>query len=148
MSEAKTPTNPRTALREARQQRVRVIAGGVAPIRVFAANEDMLRVLRHPRGMRFRAALDQAVEWPNDSFTARRIADGSVRTDGPASSSGEAKAPDEKLNARQRSAARKAKDTAKDTAKDKDTGNKESGHENHHNKHRPHHQSHQPQPAD
>ena len=35
------------------------------------------------RGTRFRDTLDQGVEWPNDAFTARRIADGSVRTDGP-----------------------------------------------------------------
>ena len=102
------PVNPRDAIREKRQRRMRLIAGDKpATIKVYAANEDMLAVLRHPgRGIRFRDKIDQPVEWPNDRFTARRIRDGSVRTDGPGS--GDAPKPDESLNAREQSAARSA----------------------------------------
>ena len=97
--------NPRDAIRESRQRRLKLIAGNKPKtIKVYAANEDMRAVLRHGTGVRFRDKLDQAVEWPNDSFTARRIADGSVRTDGPGS--GDQEAPDESLNPRQQSAAR------------------------------------------
>jgi hypothetical protein len=104
------PVNPRTAIREARQRRLKLIAGDrPTTIKVYAVNETMRGVLRHSNGTRFREALDQGVEWPNDSFTARRIADGSVRTDGPGS--GEEAEVDETLNPRQQSAARKAKDT-------------------------------------
>lgn len=109
------PVNPRTAIREARQRRLRVVSNGkAATIKVYAANETMREVLRHANGTRFRDTLDQGVEWPNDSFTARRIADGSVRTDEPGS--GEQAPPDESLNPRQQAAARKAKDT-KETSK-------------------------------
>jgi hypothetical protein len=101
------PVNPRTAIREARQRRLKLIAGDrPTTIKVYAVNETMRGVLRHSNGTRFREALDQGVEWPNDSFTARRIADGSVRTDGPGS--GEEAEVDETLNPRQQSAARKA----------------------------------------
>jgi hypothetical protein len=100
------PVNPRQAIREARQRRLRVItAGKASTIKVYAANDVMREVLRHPgSGTRFRDTLEQPVEWPNDSFTARRIADGSVRTDGPGS--GEPVADNESLNPRQQSAAR------------------------------------------
>jgi hypothetical protein len=50
------------------------------------------------------------VEWPNDSFTSRRIADGSVRTDGAASA--DAAEPDETLNPREQAEARKPKSAA------------------------------------
>jgi hypothetical protein len=70
----------------------------------------MREVLRHPKGGRFRDTIDQSVEWPNDSFTTRRIADGSVRTDGPGA--GEEQPADPALNAREQSAARKAKNQA------------------------------------
>ena len=104
------PVNPRDAIREKRQRRLRLVSEGngtkAGTVKVFAANEDMRAVLRHPaHNSRFRDTLDQGVEWPNDSFTKRRIADGSVRTDGPGS--GDAAEPDQSLNARQQSAARK-----------------------------------------
>ena len=99
------PVNPRDAIREARQRRLRVISQGKGEtVKVYAANETMQAVLRHPsRGIRFRQELDQPVEWPNDSFTARRIAEGSVRTDGPGS--GEMPEADGSLNPRQQAAA-------------------------------------------
>jgi hypothetical protein len=84
----KQPENPRVAIRKAREHRLRVIAGPPNTVKVFAGSEALRGSLRHPSGARFRDNLDEAVEWPNDSFTARRIADGSVRTDkaGPAES--------------------------------------------------------------
>jgi hypothetical protein len=112
------PVNPRTAIREARQRRLRLVASGKpATVKVYAANEAMREVLRHPTGTRFRDKLDQPVEWPNDSFTARRIADGSVRTDGPGSA--EPIEGDESLNPRQQSAARKAQNTKAEKAESK-----------------------------
>lgn len=99
--------NPRKALRAARQAHLKLASAQRPTAKVYAANEEMRRVLRHPNGLRFRAELDQAVEWPHDSFTARRIADGSVRTDGPGS--GNHAEPDPKLNARERAAARREK---------------------------------------
>jgi hypothetical protein len=102
---AEKPENPRKAIREARERRLRVIDGPPKTIKVYPANEDMRRVLRHGH-TRFKASLDQAVEWPNDSFTRRRINDGSVRTDGPGS--GDSAAPDETKNPREHAAVNKA----------------------------------------
>jgi hypothetical protein len=111
------PVNPRDAIREARQRRLRVVAGNnAATVKVYPANETMRGVLHHPNGkIRFRQELDQPVEWPNDSFTKRRIAEGSVLTDGPGS--GEAAEPDESLNAREHAEANKPKkkEEAKET---------------------------------
>jgi hypothetical protein len=106
------PVNPRTAIRERRQRRLRLVSEGKnATVKVWAANEAMREVLRHPSGLiRFRDKLDQPVEWPHDSFTARRIADGSVLTEAPSSSGDEAPV-DESLNPREQSAARKAQST-------------------------------------
>jgi hypothetical protein len=44
---------------------------------VEPANDDMRRLLKHPRGIRFRS--EGPIEWPDDQFTHRRIADGSVK---------------------------------------------------------------------
>ena len=105
------PADPRATLREARKRRLRLIAGDrPATVKVFAANETLREVLRHPNGVRFREDIGQGVEWPNDSFTARRIADGSVRTGGPGS--GDAAPDDETLNAREQAAMRKPKPKA------------------------------------
>jgi hypothetical protein len=75
--------NPRKKIREARLARLRVINGPPQTIKVYAASEALRATLRHSSGIRFRETLGEAVEWPNDGFTKRRIADGSVRTDGP-----------------------------------------------------------------
>ena len=46
-------------------------------IRVEPKNEDMRRVLKHPRGqLGFRS--EGSIEWPNDTFTHNRIRDGDV----------------------------------------------------------------------
>jgi len=39
--------------------------------------EDMRRLLRHPRAGGFRSEGD--IEWPNDTFTKRRLKEGSVK---------------------------------------------------------------------
>jgi hypothetical protein len=110
------PVNPRDAIREKRQRRLRLVAAGKnATIKVYAANDAMREVLRHPSGLiRFRDTLDQGVEWPNDSFTRRRIAEGSVLTS--PSTAGEAPPVDESLNPREQSAARKAQGAAPQNA--------------------------------
>jgi hypothetical protein len=106
---AKQDENPRAKLREQRSNRLKLIAEGrQQTVKVFAANETMRRVLRHANGARFRDELSQGVEWPNDSFTKRRIAEGAVRTEAGGESDEQPKA-DETLNAREQSAARKPK---------------------------------------
>jgi len=102
--------NPRKKIREARLARLRVINGPPKTVKVYAASEALRGALRHPGngvgpGIRFRETLDEAVEWPNDAFTKRRIADGSVRTDGP----GPAESPevDETKNPREQAEASK-----------------------------------------
>jgi hypothetical protein len=47
-------------------------------IKVLPANEDMLKHLKHPTGIKF-TAMDMPVEWPDDQFTFRRIRDGDVK---------------------------------------------------------------------
>lgn len=102
------PENPRKAIREARERRLRVIDGPPKTLKVYAASEALRASLRHGNGTRFRSSLSEAAEWPNDSFTARRIAEGSVLVDGPASG-GERAAPDETKNPREQAAANKPK---------------------------------------
>jgi hypothetical protein len=63
-----------------REQAANRAVGGV---RVKPANEANRVHIRHPSGIRFRAGVDDAVEWPNDAFTKRRISDGSVVLAGP-----------------------------------------------------------------
>lgn len=115
------PVNPRQAIREARQRRLKLITSGqgkATTIKVYPANDAMREVLRHPgRGIRFRDNLDQGVEWPNDSFTQRRIAEGSILTE-PATS-GEYVAPDKSLNPREQSAARKVQTTKQEKSEEK-----------------------------
>ena len=81
------------------------------PIKVYAGSEALRGSLRHPgiggSGIRFRETLGEAVEWPNDAFTKRRIADGSVRTDGPGPE--EAPEVDETMNVREQVEASKPK---------------------------------------
>src|SRR4051794_30306747 len=41
--------------------------------------DERFRKLKHPNGMAFRS--EGGVEWPNDRFTKRRIAEGAVKLD-------------------------------------------------------------------
>jgi hypothetical protein len=51
-------------------------------VRVIPRDDDVRRVLRHPNGIGFRS--EGSSEWPNDRFTKRRIADGSVTVEAAA----------------------------------------------------------------
>jgi len=46
-------------------------------LRVEPANDDMRRLLKHPRAGGFRA--EGSLEWPDDVFTQRRLRDGDIR---------------------------------------------------------------------
>jgi hypothetical protein len=45
-------------------------------VRVVPASDDLRRVLKHPRGVRFPS--HGSAEWPNDKFTKRRLAEGVI----------------------------------------------------------------------
>ena len=45
-------------------------------MKVLPKNDDVRRVLKHPVAKGFRK--QGPAEWPNDSFTARRIRDGDI----------------------------------------------------------------------
>jgi hypothetical protein len=46
-------------------------------IRVEPANDDMRRLLVHPRAGHFRS--EGSMEWPDDTFTHRRLRDGDIK---------------------------------------------------------------------
>jgi hypothetical protein len=50
-------------------------------MKVWPTNDLNRKFLKHPTGGPFRA--EGPSEWPDDSYTARRIADGDVTTDEP-----------------------------------------------------------------
>jgi len=47
-----------------------------AGVRVLPASEELRKALKHPNGMGFRP--EGSVEWPNDRFTKRRLAEGAI----------------------------------------------------------------------
>ena len=51
----KTAENPRKAIREAREKRLRVIDGPPKTIKVFAGSESIRATMRHSSGVRFRS---------------------------------------------------------------------------------------------
>jgi hypothetical protein len=59
-------------------------------MQVWPKNEEMRKILRHPNGVGFHP--EGSVEWPDDTFTYRRITDGDVTTEAPAAAP-EAAAP-------------------------------------------------------
>jgi hypothetical protein len=69
----------RPAGRKVHPERLRAIAEArkIPRVRVEPTSEEFRRAIRHPSGMRFRP--EGSVEWPNDRFTQRRVAEGSVR---------------------------------------------------------------------
>jgi hypothetical protein len=69
------------SLRGQRQRdRLDRLRAAVPPgIRVTPRDDDMRRVLRHPSAGGFRA--EGSVLWPNDRFTKRRLADGTITRD-------------------------------------------------------------------
>jgi hypothetical protein len=46
-------------------------------VRVVPVREELRAFLKHPNGVRLRR--EGSVEWPNDRFTQRRIADGDIK---------------------------------------------------------------------
>lgn len=46
-------------------------------IRVEPKNDDMRRLLKHPRAGHFRS--EGSMEWPDDTFTHRRLRDGDIK---------------------------------------------------------------------
>jgi hypothetical protein len=75
MAEEHDPLAARMAKRTAKLARQKALRP--AGIRVEPRDEDMRRVLKSSKGVAFRSS--GSAEWPNDRFTQRRIADGSVR---------------------------------------------------------------------
>ena len=73
--------NPVTtvSLRAQRQRdRMEKLRAAIPPgIRVLPSNDDMRRVLKHPTAGGFRK--EGGATWPNDRFTKRRLADGSIK---------------------------------------------------------------------
>ena len=59
--------------RQARMHKLHTRPG----IRVEPANDDMRRLLKHPRVGHFRS--EGSLEWPDDDFTHRRLRDGDVK---------------------------------------------------------------------
>ena len=61
-----------------RKERLARIAAAhtIETVRVTPTSDDVRRLVKHPKGGGFRA--DGSAEWPNDSFTARRVRDGDV----------------------------------------------------------------------
>jgi hypothetical protein len=66
-------------------------------MKVYAANADMVRLLKHPIAGGF-LDIDTPVEWPDDSFTFRRVRDGDVKVDAPVKKEQPAEAPAEATN--------------------------------------------------
>ena len=46
-------------------------------VRVEPANDDMRRLLKHPHAGGFRS--EGSMEWPDDTFTHRRLRDGDIK---------------------------------------------------------------------
>jgi hypothetical protein len=76
MVEIATRIQTQSERMRARAQRVRDV---VKPpgVRVTPANDDMRRLLKHPRAGGFRS--EGSMEWPNDRFTQRRLRDGDIK---------------------------------------------------------------------
>jgi hypothetical protein len=74
---APTPEG-RSTRNAAKQARLDAIAKSreFPRVRVVPANQDMRRILRHPTAGAFRSA--GAAEWPMDTYTHRRLEDGSI----------------------------------------------------------------------
>jgi hypothetical protein len=47
-------------------------------IKVLPSNQDMMKHLKHPTGVRF-TSMNTPVEWPSDQFTMRRLLEGSIK---------------------------------------------------------------------
>lgn len=67
-----------TQSEQARSRLARVNAMRKRPgVRVEPRDDDMRRLMKHPRAGGFRS--EGSIEWPNDTFTQRRLREGSVK---------------------------------------------------------------------
>ena len=87
MSTAPTPVRGQRM-----RQRMERLRAAIPPgIRVVPSNDKMRRLLKHPHAGGFRA--EGGADWPNDRFTKRRLADGSIkREERPPPGQGQARA--------------------------------------------------------
>jgi hypothetical protein len=73
--------NEKKSLRETQIEARRKLMAELNPplerVRVTPANDELRRVLKHPKGNKFPES--GSTEWPLDQFTRRRIKDGSVK---------------------------------------------------------------------
>ncbi len=63
-------------------------------MQVWPKNDTIRAILKHPHGQ-IAFPQEGPAEWPNDSYTARRIADGDVTTEKPSSGSTTVKKDDD-----------------------------------------------------
>ena len=75
--------DPRTTKNKAKQARWQTMreVRQLPRVRVVPANDELRRVLKHPRGMAFRST--GSVEWPLDKFTERRLREGAITIESP-----------------------------------------------------------------
>jgi hypothetical protein len=52
-------------------------------MKVWPANENMQKLLKHPISKQGFADMNTGANWPDDSFTFRRVRDGDVLTEAP-----------------------------------------------------------------
>ena len=71
-------TKVQTATEKIKLRQANIKVPGTRPgIMVEPADDNMRKLLKHPRGIKFRS--EGPIEWPDDQFTHRRIRDGSVK---------------------------------------------------------------------
>jgi hypothetical protein len=78
MVETKITLSPSIQKIRDRVERIRKLAARPG-IRVVPRDDDMRRLLKHPRAGGFRS--EGSLEWPDDTFTQRRLRDGSVKAE-------------------------------------------------------------------
>lgn len=78
MVDAVTTVSLRGQRQRDRLERLRA-ARPQSGVRVVPTDDKYRRVLKHPNGVAFRS--EGSVEWPNDRFTKRRIAEGVVKVE-------------------------------------------------------------------
>jgi len=76
MNQATAEKSVRQQQIEARRNRVASVIPKIPRVRVVPASDDVRKYIKHPTGLKFPES--GAAEWPLDSFTRRRLRDGSV----------------------------------------------------------------------
>jgi len=76
MNQATAEKSVRQQQIEARRNRVASVIPKIPRVRVVPASDDVRKYIKHPSGLKFPES--GAAEWPLDSFTRRRLRDGSV----------------------------------------------------------------------